>query len=189
VINFINRDFYVSPVSIDSPEEAGERAVTLDKGSSVEIGGLSVRFVSFDFSDEAREAMMEGKDFVISANLEISEGKMSRPVALRMVSSPTGPNFIPERYEAADGRVFVFTLARIVPSESQDVASRVEFKVKLPADKSTAKREETLVIEASVKPMINLVWMGTVTLVVGFLLTIIRRAEEARSASDRWRRT
>ena len=28
--------------------------------------------------------------------------------------------------------------------------------------------------------MINLVWMGTVTLIVGFALTIFRRAAEAR---------
>jgi hypothetical protein len=30
------------------------------------------------------------------------------------------------------------------------------------------------------------VWVGTVTLVIGFLLTIIHRVEEARLKHDRW---
>jgi len=48
------------------------------------------------------------------------------------------------------------------------------------------KREETLVVEASIKPMINLVWAGTITLIVGFLLTILRRSEEAKRNGDKW---
>jgi cytochrome c biogenesis factor len=50
----------------------------------------------------------------------------------------------------------------------------------LPEAPGTPKKEETLVVEASVKPMINLVWTGTVTLVIGFFLTILRRVQEAR---------
>jgi cytochrome c biogenesis factor len=41
-------------------------------------------------------------------------------------------------------------------------------------------QEDILVIEASVKPYINLVWTGVIILVVGFLVTIVRRAQEAR---------
>jgi cytochrome c biogenesis factor len=34
--------------------------------------------------------------------------------------------------------------------------------------------------------MINLVWAGTITLVIGFLLTIARRVEEAKREGDKW---
>jgi cytochrome c biogenesis factor len=33
--------------------------------------------------------------------------------------------------------------------------------------------------EASVKPFINLVWSGVIIVIVGFLVTIVRRAQEA----------
>jgi len=41
-------------------------------------------------------------------------------------------------------------------------------------------KSETLVVEASIKPFINLVWVGTITLVIGFFITILRRGSEAR---------
>jgi cytochrome c-type biogenesis protein CcmF len=74
------------------------------------------------------------------------------------------------------------------PSQDDPSKSSVDIVINLPGDGTTAKREETLVIEASIKPMINLVWAGTITLVIGFLLTIVRRTEEARREGDRWSR-
>jgi cytochrome c-type biogenesis protein CcmF len=52
-----------------------------------------------------------------------------------------------------------------------------------PPEQGGGKRE-TLVVEASVKPYINLVWMGTITLVVGFVLTILRRVREANERTE-----
>jgi cytochrome c biogenesis factor len=48
-----------------------------------------------------------------------------------------------------------------------------------PASGASKPKVETLVVEASIKPFINLVWMGTVTLLIGMILTIMRRVEEA----------
>jgi hypothetical protein len=36
-----------------------------------------------------------------------------------------------------------------------------------------------LVVEASIKPFISLVWAGVVILLVGFLVTLVRRVPEA----------
>ncbi|MFH0992300.1 MAG: hypothetical protein V1799_20055 [bacterium] len=41
------------------------------------------------------------------------------------------------------------------------------------------KKQESLVIEASIKPMMSLVWVGTVTMINGFLLIIFQRMEKA----------
>ena len=38
---------------------------------------------------------------------------------------------------------------------------------------------DILVVEASVKPWINLVWSGVIILLVGFMVTVVRRAQEA----------
>jgi len=46
-------------------------------------------------------------------------------------------------------------------------------------DGSTGEAKvDVLVVEASIKPLINLVWSGVIILLLGFLLTIIRRAPE-----------
>ena len=47
-----------------------------------------------------------------------------------------------------------------------------------PAGDAMGQQEETLVVEASVKPFINLVWGGTVVMVVGFILSILKRSKE-----------
>jgi cytochrome c-type biogenesis protein CcmF len=41
-------------------------------------------------------------------------------------------------------------------------------------------KPDVLVVEASIKPYINLVWNGVIILIVGFIVTIVRRAREAR---------
>lgn len=43
-----------------------------------------------------------------------------------------------------------------------------------------AHKHETLIIEASVKPYINLVWLGTITLMIGLAIAVYRRTVEAR---------
>jgi cytochrome c biogenesis factor len=73
-----------------------------------------------------------------------------------------------------------------MPSQQDQSKSAVEINVRMIGDDSVPKREETLVVEASIKPMINLVWAGTITLIVGFLLTILRRSGEARLNGDKW---
>ena len=39
-------------------------------------------------------------------------------------------------------------------------------------------RKEVLSIEASIKPFINLVWTGVILMVVGFIISVVRRTKE-----------
>jgi cytochrome c-type biogenesis protein CcmF len=180
LINYLTRDFYVSPMSLEEPSSGKEQKVELQKGAQTSVGALDVTFVDFDFSNMERGAMVEGKEFAIGVDLEVREGKKKSPLKLLMKNTPKGPEFPPVLFSSSDQRQYEFTLVRLLPDREDKSKSRVEFTVKLPDDGSTPKKGETLVVEASIKPFINLVWMGTVTLVVGFLLTILRRVEEAR---------
>ena len=74
-----------------------------------------------------------------------------------------------------------FTIARLQPNRENPSLSRVTLDVAGGSAAAAARpKTETLVIVASIKPYINLVWMGTITLIVGFIVTIVRRVEEAR---------
>ncbi|HCA79597.1 MAG TPA: hypothetical protein DEP53_07670 [Bacteroidetes bacterium] len=184
VINFLSRDFYVSPVTVES---GGETAVshTLVRGRPVAIGDLTVTFNEFEFTDEHRAAMAEGKEFFISADLLVQEGKSSRQLKLLMRNSAAGSDFVPATYASKDGKQYQFAMTRMMPSQEDPSQSAVAVDVTLPHDPAVHQKEDTLIIEASIKPMINLVWAGTVTLVIGFLLTILRRVDEARRQGDK----
>jgi cytochrome c-type biogenesis protein CcmF len=43
---------------------------------------------------------------------------------------------------------------------------------------ANASKPDVLIVEASIKPLINLVWAGVIILLVGFLVTIVRRSRE-----------
>jgi cytochrome c-type biogenesis protein CcmF len=188
LINFLSKDFYVSPVSVEQAAGPKEETLTLQKGEERPVGGFNVKFREFDFNAFERGAMLEGRNFVINVNLDILEGKKKSALTLTMTNSGEGPVFTPVSYTAANGSVYEFNLVRILPDREDRSKSRVELSIKMPNDPTAPQRDETLVVEASIKPMINLVWVGTVTLIVGFALTILRRAEETRQHAKKWQR-
>ena len=184
LVNFINKDFYVSPVSVEQPSKGEEQSLTLQKGGVAAVGNLKITFVDFDFNNFEKGAMLEGRNFVINVKLEVAEDGRKKPLTVQMRNDGAGNEFVPATYLAGDGSSYEFNLVRMMPDRDDRSRSKVEITVALPVDALTKQKGETLVIEASVKPMINLVCIGTVALVVGFCLTILRRGSEARLKSS-----
>lgn len=69
------------------------------------------------------------------------------------------------------------------PVENPDQSS-VEITIGATQPPTGSGKGETLIVEASVKPYINLVWMGTITLIAGFILVIVRRIDETGDRTD-----
>jgi cytochrome c biogenesis factor len=67
------------------------------------------------------------------------------------------------------------------PDREAKENSRVEIGVKdiQASSREPASQGDVLMAEASVKPFINLVWSGVIIVIVGFLVTIVRRGQEA----------
>jgi cytochrome c-type biogenesis protein CcmF len=184
LINFFTKDFYVAPLSLEEGGRAPEETFELRQGEEKAVGSLHVRFVDFDFSNMQRGAMLEGKDFTIGVDIVVREGTRTTPLKLLMKNTPQGPEFVPSTYTTSNQSTYQLAIARLLPDREDKSKSKVEFTVRLP--QPSEQKGETLLVEASLKPYINLVWVGTVTLMVGFLLTIIRRVEEARLKHERW---
>jgi cytochrome c-type biogenesis protein CcmF len=180
LINFINKDLYVAPLSVEQAETAQERTVVLQKGIETDVEGLKLTFDDFDFSNIQRGAMLEGGNFTIGVMMTVKEKGKKNKIGLTMKNSPAGPEYVPTTYRTTDNKEYVLSIVQMMPDREDKSKSKVEITVRVPQDGSGPARAETLVIEASIKPLINLVWIGTITLVVGFMLTIIRRVEEAR---------
>ncbi|MBI5463775.1 MAG: cytochrome c biogenesis protein CcsA [Ignavibacteriales bacterium] len=181
LINYLNRDFYVAPLSLEEASDgSSDQQIELAKSTATTIGNVQVTFEEFVIPDGARDAMMGGKPFELRARLSIREGKKKTDIDLLMKGGTSeGPTFVPVTYHSEQGGQYVLTLVRILPNEEDSSKSKVVISVKS-SDQHAKPRPETLVIEASIKPFINLVWVGTVTLVIGFLITIFRRSQEAR---------
>lgn len=180
LINYLNRDLYVAPLSLEDPQVTNDKTLTLQKGESTQVGPLTVKFDDFDFSATQMGQMLEGKGFQIRGIMEVTEGYQKKKVDLVMKNSGEGPEYLPANLVAADGKNYVLQMVRLLPDKDDRSKSKIEFTVKMPLSGSQQPHGETLVVEASIKPYINLVWMGTITLAIGFFLTILRRVEEAK---------
>jgi len=180
LINYLNRDLYVAPLSLEEPQTTNDQTITLQKGESTDVGPLGVKFVDFDFSATQMGQMLEGKGFQIRGIMEVTDGTKRQKIDLIMKNNGEGPEFLPATYVGANGENYVLQMVRLMPDKDDRSKSKIEVAVKLPLTGSQQPHGETLVVEATIKPYINLVWMGTITLAIGFFMTILRRVEEAR---------
>ncbi len=176
ILNMYTKDFYVTPLSVETPESDQGQSLPLRKGESKELAdGVSVLFIDYDFDDMQKGSMLEGGAFSIGVKLKISKGSSSEQIKAIMKNAGGSISYVPASSTLTPMQ---FTIKKMQPNREDPAQSRVELSVLNPAAPATTV--ETLVVEASVKPYINLVWMGTITLIVGFILTIVRRVQEAR---------
>jgi len=177
IANLWTKDFYLSPVSLDTPESGDPKNATLVKGKPQQIGDLKVTFQGFDFGDEERGKMMEGKEFEIGAKLLVEkDGKKSNIVA-RMKNSKGSISYEPASFDGMK-----LAIVRIQPNSEDPEKSSAELAVEMAGTNAPKENKpETLLVEASIKPFINILWIGTFTIFVGFIMTIIRRGKEARA--------
>ncbi len=172
VAHYLTKDFYIAPVNLmvkDNPNQ-----LILKKGESQMLEGYTVKFVNFNMEKSILGGGVDGKIKVV-AILEVSrDGKTetiepiyniqagSEPVIEYAALSST-PNiaFAITRIDASSGRVMV---------EAKGLGT--DFKP-----------QETLIIEASIKPYINVLWLGTYIVAIGFVISIYRRWQERKLKS------
>jgi cytochrome c-type biogenesis protein CcmF len=185
IANLVTKDLYLAPLSLEqnkgAPQNVGER-IQLKKGEKRKFREIEVSFLDFDFPESQKVAMVEGREVRIGATLEVSEygNKPVKIVPARIIKNGEATDK-PANYS---GR-YEFTVVGMRPDRETPENSTVELSVldlgsSRGADAPAAMGKDILVVEASVKPFINLVWSGVIILLVGFLVTIVRRSQEAR---------
>ncbi|HTY01147.1 MAG TPA: cytochrome c biogenesis protein CcsA [Bacteroidota bacterium] len=184
--NLYSHDFYLAPLSLEQPSSvtnAGVTTTTLKLGEEKAIGSIKVKFVDFDFPENQREAMLEGQDVQIGARLMVT-GKGTGPeqIVPKKTIKKGQMDDEPATYENA----YEFALGQLRPDQDNRENSTIELSIKdlavsRAAEQAAAGQGDILVVEATVKPFINLVWSGLIILLVGFCVTIYRRFQESRS--------
>lgn len=172
VAHYLTKDFYIAPVNLmikDNPNQ-----LILRKGESQTLEGYAVKFVNFNMEKSVLGGGVDGKIKVV-AILEVSKDGKSETIepvysvqagsapAIEYASLPSAPNvaFAITRIDATGGKVMV---------EAKGLGADVQ-------------PQETLIVEASVKPFINVLWLGTYVVAIGFAVSIYRRWQERKLKS------
>jgi cytochrome c-type biogenesis protein CcmF len=182
IVNLITKDFYLAPLSLD--ESKGDAGGAVEKsvfkpGQRHTVGELEITFLGFDLPLVHNAAMMQGKDQRVAARLLVQKYGM-KPVVITPAKVMQQGNLKDE--PATFDQQFEFTIQGMSPERESRENSFVEIGVKnllRAAAQDPAGGRDVLVVEASIKPFINLVWSGVIIVLVGFLVTIIRRSKEA----------
>jgi cytochrome c-type biogenesis protein CcmF len=192
--SMVSTDEGVQPVAVDIPGLAGARlratgmsvdrgevrveilglgggigrTVVLAKGETLNYKGLDIVFDDFDMSDFDPEA---GKiNFGVVFNVQVDGqtievvptyrgGMGGEPVVTPAVVPGTGGIALsPGRIDAEDGRV--------------------QLQVYDPATAPEGPTPASLVLDVSTKPLISLVWIGTILIVVGICMAIVLRRKD-----------
>ncbi|MFZ1323175.1 MAG: cytochrome c-type biogenesis CcmF C-terminal domain-containing protein [Ignavibacteria bacterium] len=169
IANLVTKDIYLEPISLETPEPySAEDVVSLSKGSEKEIKGVNVKFIEFDQSKFNQESMTKGEENILGAKLEITmDGKTEELIVEQYFSKGQTQN-IPAKIESNDKFTFYLTKISIAGESGVDIAIAEDHQ-------HSSHSAETLILTASIKPFINLVWGGTIIMALGFFASLMSR--------------
>jgi cytochrome c-type biogenesis protein CcmF len=169
------RDVYVSPVSLEEARHADAgHAYTLEKGQTVSFGAVQATFVRFDMGAHGMDAGQGS--MAVGSVLELTNGTERETVVPVAVYTPNGqPDYTPAVSRLTGGEVRL--VAMNVGMGGGPSSITVEILGNDGHDHGDA-RGETLVVQASVKPLVSLLWGGSIVMFIGFLLSFMRRTRE-----------
>jgi cytochrome c-type biogenesis protein CcmF len=175
--SFMSEDFYLSPVSVNqNADRAGQGGAfySLRKGETASLGTVNAKFIRFDMGEHGMNSMMAGDaSMKIGSVLELTSGKEKETITPVAVYSQTNGT----TYQPADSKL----LGAQVKLVSMDVnmgSKQSSVTVEVLSPHASELPVESLVIEASIKPGISLVWFGSVVLFLGMILSLSFRRME-----------
>jgi cytochrome c-type biogenesis protein CcmF len=192
--SMVSTDEGVQPVAVDIPGMAGARlratgmsvdqgvvrveilglgggigrTVVLAKGEALDYKGISIVFDDFDMSDFDPEA---GKiNFGVVFNVEV-DGQTIEVIPTYRGGMGGEPVVTPALVPGTGG----MTLS---PGRIDAEGGTVQLQVYDPALAPEGATPASLVIDVSTKPLISLVWIGTVLIMIGIIMAIVLRRKD-----------
>ncbi len=170
----LTKDFYVAPVSYDEGDAANEGSTAaLKQGASINFDGKEIIFNKFVMPKDM-SGMMSGGSFKIGADISVKFDGKEFKAEPAMESAGQGPVYTPVEIPEANLRISIVNMN----ASSSEVVLSFE---KLEGDSNTqmSSPKEILTVDASTKPFISLVWIGVITMAIGFIVSAFRRSKES----------
>jgi len=174
IASFLTRDIYLSPVALEEGSGHAHNADrhTLPKGGTLRLGEVEVTFARFDMG--SHDGDMGTTGMTVGSVLEVRRGAENETVTPAMIYNGSGT----PQYRNASSRLLggeIQLVSMNVGGESSP--SMITVEVLKPGH--GADESEALVVEASVKPFVNLLWGGTVVMMIGFALATVKRSRQS----------
>ncbi|GBD90107.1 cytochrome c-type biogenesis protein CcmF [bacterium BMS3Abin04] len=171
----LTKDFYITPLSYsDGSEQRSdkEKKISLKKGETTQYKGKSITFDKFDFPKTAISAMMDGGDFEIGAIISVAYNGRNFTVEPKLKNENGKRFYVPVTLKDVNLKINLLDLN----------AEGVIELILSPLNEENNIPQVTMAslsVEASVKPFISFVWIGVLIMVLGFIISVIRRTKES----------
>jgi cytochrome c-type biogenesis protein CcmF len=172
ILRFPREDLYLAPQAVDRDQaldKMEKRELTLQKGETAVVGGTTIQFVGFE------PRAMSNEKIEMAAVLDVSAGGRTETVKPVVAATPDGQVY-EEVIAAVDGSKIV--VRRVDPGNN-----RALLYVRQPGSLHYDLPSDALYVEASVKPFIGILWIGTFVGIAGLILTVVYRARSAALAA------
>ncbi len=181
--SFLTRDFYIEPVSLeeaDPPPSGVSNVLQLKTGESKVIGSVTVRFLRFDMQRGGMEGMAEGQDMKIGAVLEVKRGNsLEQLTAVTSFKDVQKPD--PKTAMTKDGKLGFELLGMNVDAPGKGSTIQISVKGLEEQPGTPTTKSQLLVIEASVKPFMSVVWTGAFLMMLGLGIALTTKLNGART--------
>ncbi|MDP1676271.1 MAG: cytochrome c biogenesis protein CcsA [Bacteroidota bacterium] len=169
--SFFTHDFYISPSGIEEQKIDEHGHITLVKEETVTIGSARVTFSAFDMTGHNAKSMEGGTR--IGVKLDIVSGYEKETVIPYVINNGQQQKYFGVKSKLLGGEIELLAMSI---GGMGDGKSAIQIQLKKEGEvMPPMQHKEVLVVEASVKPFINLVWVGTVLVLLGFFIAILRR--------------
>ena len=167
ILRRLDKDIYFSPEDFKQPTS---EPVVLKKGEKTPIGKVELTFIGFEMGQHAGSE----NSMRVAAKIQATVEGTTRELAPAKIHGMT-----------ADGKSTVTSLADTLivadhkfPVEIASIlADQGAVQIAIPG-LIDSLMTETLVIDVSTKPLINLVWVGAIIILLGTTLSLWRRGRE-----------
>ncbi len=180
IANLGIKDIYLAPMSLEVGSPYTEQdIVKFEKGQELDVKGMKIKFIDFDRSKFSQDKMMSGEENIIGAQLEVTANGKTETVIAEQFLAQGNTEPIPVKIPGSNNMTVYLTQISVdgVPTAFVAVSDK---------EPGSSDDKETLVLTASIKPLINLVWGGTIIMAIGFFISLMNRKKaflgEKRSA-------
>jgi cytochrome c-type biogenesis protein CcmF len=183
IANFMTKDVYLSPMGLVEPEIfSGNELFEFTQGEEKIISDdMTVVFNDFDFGglEKGGEEIMSG-NYTIGANIKVKDSKFTETLLPKVKYTNGNPEYQVAKMSDNDKYSFYFVKMSVQSEEMGGATATIAVVDNIEAG-NRQKVDETFVVTASIKPFINVLWIGTGVLVIGFFISILKRRKELRA--------
>lgn len=182
IANFVTRDLYLSPMGLVEPQVFKEEELyEFNKGETKKIGGMDVEFIDFDFGGiNMGGAEVQSGNFTVGAKLKVSDGKFTESLLPKIKYTNSSPEYQPSTMTDKEHIRFYLAKMNVQDPGKENGATATIAVVNKNEGGDESVADESLVITASIKPFINILWAGTVIMVLGFFISIVKRRKDLK---------